>query len=110
VAGEHDGFATLTPGLRLRHEGGGRWRVGDVEYRTDDLRYSVSWKGYCFADEAERDAWSGHHDDLTLDAILDRLVADLVDRGRIDTRPGDVELGRLLIDEHIRFPAPAPAG
>jgi hypothetical protein len=109
VAGEHDGFASLRPGMRLHHQGQGRWRVGDVEYATDDLRYSVSWKGYCFADDAERDAWAEHHDDLTLDVILDRLVADLLERGRIDERPDDLRLGRLLIDEHIRFPEAVPA-
>jgi hypothetical protein len=110
VAGDHDGFATLRPGMRLRHEGGGRWRVGEVEYATDDLRYSVSWKGYCFADDAERDAWAGHHDDLTLELVLERLVDDLVGRGRLRSpgdRPSDLELGRMLIDEHVRFPAPA---
>jgi hypothetical protein len=98
--------------MRLRHRGDGRWAVVDgdrevVTYGTDDLRYSVSWKGYCFTDEAERAAWSGHHDDLDLDAILARLVDDLVDRGRLASatdRPGDAELGRLLIKEHIRFP------
>ncbi|MCU1374238.1 MAG: hypothetical protein JWO68_1524, partial [Actinomycetia bacterium] len=99
-------------GMRLRHDGNGSWTVRDGErvvatYGTDDLRYSLSWKGYCFADDAERQAWAGHHDDLELDAILARLVDDLVDRGRLASatdRPGDAELGRLLIKEHIRFP------
>jgi hypothetical protein len=101
--------------MRLRHDGGGRWHVaaGDervAELTTDDLRYSVSWKGYCFADEAERDAWATHRDDLTLDVILEVLVGDLLERGRITERPAaDEELGRLLIDEHVRFPAAAPA-
>jgi hypothetical protein len=114
VAGDDDSFARLRPGMRLRHDGDGHWHVADgdervAELTTDDLRYSVSWKGYCFADEAERDAWASHTDDLTLATILEVLVRDLVDRGRLAERPGDDhELATLLIDEHIRFPAAVP--
>ena len=35
-------------------------RDGEEEvarYRWDDMRFSVSWKAYCFRNEAERDAW-----------------------------------------------------
>lgn len=100
-------------------EGGDRWTVraadaadaadGPVaEYRTSDLRYSVSWKAYCFADETERDAWATHHDDLTLDHILDTLETDLRSRGHIDgPRPPAPTFGKLLIDTYIRFPTPA---
>ena len=52
----------------------------------DELRFSVSWKAYCFRDEHERDTWRDHRDDLTLDVILDRLVDDLRERGRVDAR------------------------
>ena len=59
----------------------GRVRDGDddgvADYDWDELRFSVSWKAYCFADDAERDAWRDHADDLTLDAVVDRLVDDL---------------------------------
>jgi hypothetical protein len=74
-------------------------------YRWDELRFSVSWKAYCFRDAHERDTWREHRDDLTLDAILDCLIADLRSRDRVS---GDVardgELGQLLIDEYVRFP------
>ena len=50
-------------------------------YAWDELRYSVSWKAYCFVDEAERDAWRDHTDDLDLATVLDALVADLHRRG-----------------------------
>jgi len=116
VLGDETGIAELRPGQRLWWTGR-TWEVrasdGRVvaEYGDDDVRYSVSWKAYCFADDTERDAWSAHADDLTLDAILAVLVDDLVDRGRLpaaDHGLGDAELGRLLIDEYIRFPAAAP--
>ena len=99
----------------LTFAGDGRWLLhGDAEepvaYGWDDLRFSVSWKAYCFADEAERAAWADHADDLTLEVILDRLEDDLRDRGRLDgPRPEPREFATMLISSYIRFPAPVPA-
>lgn len=117
VLGDETAMHKLRPGMRLFYEGDDRWTVRDgdqvvAEHATDELRYSVSWKGYCFADEAERDAWSSHSDDLTLDMILSRLVDDLVARDVLpspDHGLSDAELGKLLIETYVRFPAPAPA-
>ena len=77
-------------------------------FAWDDLRFSVSWKAYCFADEAERSLWSDHTDDLTIDAIVDRLVADLAERDVISGLDVDRDraLGVTLIDTYIRFPTP----
>jgi hypothetical protein len=102
--------------MRLRYEGDRRWTVRDGDevisgYDEDGVRLSISWKAYCFTDEDERDAWSTNADDLSLDVILDTLVDDLRARGRLDgsgERPPDAELGRLLINEFVRFPAPTP--
>jgi hypothetical protein len=80
-------------------------------YDTDELRYSVSWKAYCFADETERRLWEAHDDDLRLETILDVLERDLRDRGAlVGDRPPDVELAKLLIETYVRFPEPAVAG
>ncbi|MCW5891656.1 MAG: hypothetical protein KIT14_14060 [bacterium] len=104
----------LHTGMLLVHDGDDRWSVRDgdtvvARYRWNDLRFSVSWKAYCFADEAERTAWREHTDDLTLDTILDRLRADLRARGRLgDERPTDTDLALMLIDEYVRFPAAPP--
>jgi hypothetical protein len=105
VLGNEAPLADLKPGMRLRHEGDRRWSVDDAaRFDTDELRYSVSWKAYCFADDAERAAWESHGDDLSLDMILDTLAADL------GQRPADdAAFGRALIDHYIRFPAPTPA-
>jgi hypothetical protein len=105
----------LMPGMRLRHAGADRWQVVDGERVVDEydwktLRFSVSWKAYCFHDEAERDAWRGHSDDLTADEAISVLVGDLRERGKIGTQaPGDHELIELLIDEYIPYPPPQPA-
>jgi hypothetical protein len=106
----------LLPGHVMRFEGDATWTARDTDdavvarYDWADVRLSVSWKAYCFEDEAERDAWKHHADDLTLDFILRRLVDGLRDRERLDGEPPSDEndLGRLLIDEYIDFP-PATA-
>ena len=75
-------------------------------YRWQDLRFSISWKAYCFADEEERRAWKLHSHDLDVATVVDRLVDDLRARGRIDARPSDDDLVDVIIDEYIHFPAP----
>ena len=115
VAPSETEIPALKPGMQLAFDGDGRWSVRDSDsavagYRWDDLRFSISWKAYCFADEAERDAWRTHTDDLSLDATLATLVEDLRSRGRItgDTPPSR-ELALMIIDEYIRFPPPVAA-
>ena len=99
---------TLRPGMRL-FWADGSWRVGPEDapvarYRPDELRFSVSWKAYCYGDEAERRVVDEHRDDLSLERILGTLKQDLAARG--ETPPADeTELARLLIDTYIRFPA-----
>jgi hypothetical protein len=103
---------SMRPGMQLVWNDG-RWALRDgdavvARYPWDEVRFSISWKAYCFADEAERRAWREHQDDLVLDRILDRLVDDLHDRGRLDDeRPDPTSLALLLIDEYIRFPEAA---
>ncbi len=105
----------LAIGMRLTFEGRDRWRVGSgdevvVRYAWDDLRFSVSWKAYCYADEAERRTVAEHTDDLTRTDILDTLLTDLRRRRRLgDTLPNGTDLALLMIEEYIRFPAPATA-
>ena len=100
--------------MRLTYEAPGTWRLGHdtqavARYTWDEIRFSISWKAYCFADEAELRRVREHAEDLTREKILDLLIADLRKRGRLQ---GEVPDGRtlalLLIDEYIRFPQPAP--
>ena len=81
------------------------------ELAWNELRFSISWKAYCFADEAERDAWRTHADDLTLDRILDELRDDLAARGVLakDAPIADRDLALLLIDTYEHYPEPRPA-
>jgi len=106
-------LAALVPGQHLTFEGDGVWRVGPEEdpiarYRWGELRFSISWKAYCYADDAERGLVEEGRDDLTLDHILETLAADLRRRGRIAGPPpaDENDFARLLIEEYIRFPEP----
>jgi hypothetical protein len=102
----------IRPGTTLDFVGAQEWaltaRDGDelARYDWQQLRFSVSWKAYCFEDEHERDSWREHSDDLTLDVILDRLVEDLAAREIVARDVArDSALGQLLIDEYVTFPS-----
>ncbi len=104
------------PGMRLLSEGvgTGRWRVVDGErevarYRWEQIRFSISWKAYCFRDEEERQTWRERRDDLSLDSILAMLEKDLRARNRLDgPRPDNRAFAELLVGEYIHFPPPTP--
>jgi hypothetical protein len=104
----------LRPGMHLTYEGGGTWRVGPdgealARYRWGEIRFSVSWKAYCYADGAEERAVAEHTDDLTRGAVVARLVEDLRARGRLDDEPRDRrDLALLIIDEYVTFPPARP--
>jgi hypothetical protein len=106
-----DALPRIGPGTTLEHATDRTWMLRAADgaeispYAWDELRFSVSWKAYCFRDAHERDTWREHRDDLTLDAILDHLIVDLRSRDRVSgnvTR--DRALGQLLIDEYVKFP------
>jgi hypothetical protein len=104
----------IEPGVRLQREDDGQWSIrGDdgvrAVYRWDDLRLSISWKAWCFADEDEVRRNDEHSDDLTLAQILDTFVDDLRARGTIIGRPDDDALAHTILDEYIRFPDDAPS-
>jgi hypothetical protein len=105
----------VAPGNVLAHDGR-EWVLRPAStshevltrFSWSDIRFSVSWKAYCFADEAERETWRTRADDLSLDRILTVLLDDLRRRGVLegDERPPDAELAFLLIDTYERYPAP----
>jgi hypothetical protein len=113
--GDATELPALKPGMQLTFEGDGRWSVRDreqivAEYPWKELRFSISWKAYCFTDEVERASWRAHTDDLSLDATLATFVADLRARGLITgDAPPPRELALMIIDEYIRFPPPVAA-
>jgi hypothetical protein len=113
VAETAEPITPLRPGMRLCFTGDRQWEVRDGErrvaaYRWGDLRFSISWKAYCFADEAERRAWAEHRGDLSVDTVVERLLADMRERGVVGaTAPGGHELVDLIIDTYVHYPPPA---
>jgi len=102
----------VEPGVRLHRDDATRWsiRLGDdvrAVYDWNDLRLSISWKAWCFADADEQRINADHSDDLRLDQILDTFVDDLRQRGKCSARPDDGTLAQLILDEYIRFPSEA---
>jgi hypothetical protein len=111
IASPATDMAPLKPGMALEFAGDGAWAVRDggddvARYRWDELRFSVSWKAYCFENATEQAAWRDHADDLTIDKVVDRFVDDLRRRGALSDAPVTIgpELGQLIIEEYIGFP------
>lgn len=104
-------FPVITQQTRLFFCGGERWelREGDEvlgEYLWQDLRYSISWKAYCFKDEREQLAWSEGNDDLSLDKILAVLEAELRERNVLSgSRPEPTEFAVMMVEHFIKFPS-----
>lgn len=114
-----DGWTDMTSRLRqgwLRARPR-RWRLDvdrngrDTElasFRPEEVRFSLSWKAYCFSDEEEYRCWAERKDDLARDRIVPVLVEELCRRGVLEDpahRPSGAELAGLLIDEFVPFPA-----
>jgi hypothetical protein len=103
-------MAPLRPGMTLDFAGDRTWVVHDADaevarYGWDELRFSISWKAYCFADAHEQRAWREHADDLTIDRVIETFAADLRSRGVIAGEPEiGPDLALTIIDTYIRFP------
>ena len=75
-----------------------------ANYHWENLRYSISWKACCFADEADKAKWADKTHDLTLDHILDTLESELRSRGALQgERPDPTSFAQAMVDEFIRF-------
>ncbi len=110
VSGPRPSLPPITKTTRLHHRGGHDWALheGEMvlgEYRTGEIRYSISWKAYAFVDDQARRRWQSGTDDLTQAFIVARLEAQLRDRGIISgPRPDPDTFARLLVSHYIQFP------
>ena len=95
---------------RLHFMGDYQWQLRDgdtvlADYDWSELRYSISWKGYCFKDEAEEALWRSGSDDLSIDFILNRLEDDLRAKGVLSgERPDPTAFATMMVNHYIRFP------
>ncbi len=115
VAQRQPDIPVIQPGTRLHFLGGEGWELrsaggAQANYQWRDIRYSISWKGYCFTNEAGCRTWQEHSDDISLEQILDIFEHDLQARGLIGAnRPGPDEFALQMVQTYIRFPGAAVA-
>lgn len=108
--------------------------VPDAEWATHDLRFSVVYRARCFASEQDKERFAtqrrpsastaraaelddpmvddaGGDDMISLESILDRLIRDMVARGRVTDRTAldaipRLDLALALIAEYVHYPLP----
>lgn len=95
---------------RLHHCSNDQWQLREAdtilaEYTWPQLRYSISWKAYCFADKEQENLWRQGGDELTLDIILTKMESELRRRGALTgERPEPTQFALLLVQQFVHFP------
>jgi len=95
---------------RLHFTGDQNWQLREfdtvlAEFSWPEIRYSISWKAYCFEDERAESLWRGGTEALTVEQILGTLEAALRERGLLPgSRPDPTEFALLLAETFIQFP------
>ena len=101
----------ITAETRLHYLGDDNWQLrnGNEELENiswPELRYSISWKAYCFQDEDEKRLWQDGSDNLTVNFILDRLESELRRTGILEgPRPEPTTFAMMLVKSFVRFPS-----
>ncbi len=110
VARQLPDLPAIGQATRLTHCGGDDWELREGEavlakYRWPDIRYSISWKAYCFENEAAQARWRSGNDNLSLEQILDIFEQDLRRRGKFSgERPTGNEFALMMVDTFVRYP------
>ncbi|QFU77810.1 hypothetical protein EY643_07750 [Halioglobus maricola] len=95
---------------RLYFCGENKWELREsdevlAEFDWSQLRYSISWKGYCFANDEAQAIWRENAENLDVDTVLAALEAALRERGALNgSRPEPSEFAQLLVSTFVRFP------
>lgn len=95
---------------RLHFCGDGCWQLREgasvlAEYDWREIRYSISWKAYCFADEPAHTRWQDGSDDLSLSQLIDILERELRERGVLSgPRPEPDAFAKMMVETFIQFP------
>ncbi|MGI9602123.1 MAG: hypothetical protein ACR2QE_09575 [Acidimicrobiales bacterium] len=105
AVGHKDDFqGSVTLDSELRWDGeASTWTVVDGDdvlhtYPAEQVRVSISWKADVFADAAAAQVVDEHADDLALETVVDRLLADLRARGVEVADPSDPLTDEAFID------------
>jgi len=95
---------------RLHFCGDDKWqlREGDAvlaDFDWSQVRYSISWKAYCFTDDSAEAIWRDGSDDLSVEEILSTLEAALRDRDALSgSRPDPTDFALKLVGTFVHFP------
>ena len=110
VAGGLPDLALIGKKTRLHFCGETTWELRESKEVIDtfswsDIRYSISWKAYCFADDEAEALWKSGIDTLSATDIIGTLEAALRARGLLKVaRPNPTELALLLVDTFVKYP------
>jgi len=113
VAQERPDLPPIGRDTRLHYVGDGRWVLQEsgepvAEYGWPQIRYSVSWKAYCFKGKADRAAWEKGSDDLSIEEIVNTLEQELRRRRVLEgARPDPDDLALMMVKTFIHFPGSA---
>ena len=124
ISGDDSPMRSVGEGaMQLFNKGNRSWRLRVVDpgagspesvrcfdYHSEEMRFTLSWKAYCFPDDSARRQWTEKSDDLRPESIVGALVEDLCERGALTKRDhplSDTELATLMIDTFVRFPSSA---
>ena len=111
VAGGLPDLPLIGQKTRLHYCGDDKWELREfeevlAEFSWSQIRYSISWKGYCFFDDEAETLWREGLDDLSTNDILDTLDAELHERGLLQgARPDPTELALLLVNTFVQYPS-----
>ncbi len=76
-----------------------------AEYPWSRIRYSISWKAYCFKDIPARDIWQQHADDLSIEQAIAILEDELRRRGVLEgARPDPDAFAGMMVKTFVRYP------
>ena len=111
VAHKRPDLPAIGQHTRLHFCGDDKWQLRESDEVLDDfnwsqIRYSISWKAYCFTDDQAEASWRQGSDDLDIHHILDTLEAALREREVLSgPRPGPTEFAVMLVSTFVKFPA-----
>lgn len=100
---------------KLEYLGNDNWRVisGEnviLQCKTSDLRISVVYRARCFESKEESIKYNSYDHRISLQMIIDTLVDNLIQHGRITqseiNKMNKVDLNLFLIKSYIHYPLP----
>lgn len=103
-------LAVIGQHTRLHFCGDDKWQLREsdavlADFNWAQLRYSISWKAYCFTDDESEATWHDHTDDLDVDAVLITLENALRERGALSgPRPDPTAFALLLVSTFVQYP------